>query len=384
MKTKSLLAATAASVAVASAQALAAPAYSIRPLGTPGADFDIYVRAVNDSGVVVGYTMEDDLFTTHAVMFDADGAEHYLQDFTDTRFSAAYDVSNSGQIVGWSQGSNGFRSAAIWAAGTPDSVAALPTLPTGNYSYATSIDEHGNVVGASRLKIPGNTQQTQHAAVWNLAAGTVADYGSFLPANKNQFALFNSISPNTGIIGGQSYYLLDNEHAAVAHLGQPTSIADVSDVFSEPSEVLAVNDAGTMVGYSLLLPAIFKGDGTVTYLDTLGFQEGRAEAVSADGTIVGGLFSIDPDTGEQTYGAFIYKDGVETNLLDLLGRDSGWTMLFDAADINDNGQIVGQGLYNGQVRAFIITPTASVPEADSIAVATAASGALLLRRRRRA
>jgi hypothetical protein len=63
----------------------------------------------------------------------------------------------------------------------------------------------------------------------------------------------------------------------------------------------------------------------------------------------------------------------------LISSGDGW-VLTNASDVNDRGQIVGQGLYQGQLRGFLLTP---VPEpAGALAIATAA-GALILWRRRK-
>ena len=50
--------------------------------------------------------------------------------------------------------------------------------------------------------------------------------------------------------------------------------------------------------------------------------------------------------------------------------DSGWQMVF-AHDINDAGQIVGQGLIDGEMHAFVLTPVrASCPRGASQASAS--------------
>jgi len=47
---------------------------------------------------------------------------------------------------------------------------------------------------------------------------------------------------------------------------------------------------------------------------------------------------------------------------------SGWSNL-NATGINDAGQIVGQGLINGQEQAFLMTPIAEqVPEPGALAI----------------
>jgi len=53
--------------------------------------------------------------------------------------------------------------------------------------------------------------------------------------------------------------------------------------------------------------------------------------------------------------AFVYSGGKMRDLNGLIPRDTDWT-LEHAAAINDQGQIVGQGLHHGQERAFLLTP----------------------------
>ena len=55
--------------------------------------------------------------------------------------------------------------------------------------------------------------------------------------------------------------------------------------------------------------------------------------------------------------AFIYKDQSMTDLNDLISPQSGWVLQYAKA-INDNGQIVGRGRYNGREAAFILSPEA--------------------------
>jgi probable HAF family extracellular repeat protein len=43
------------------------------------------------------------------------------------------------------------------------------------------------------------------------------------------------------------------------------------------------------------------------------------------------------------------------NLNQLLPAGSGWELL-EATDINDAGQIVGYGRFQGRIRAFLLTP----------------------------
>lgn len=78
--------------------------------------------------------------------------------------------------------------------------------------------------------------------------------------------------------------------------------------------------------------------------------------------------------------AFLWQDGNTTILQDKIPLDSGW-FLNIAMGINNNGQIVGIGQYNGLIRPFLLTP---VPEPSSLfAVCGGVAGFLALRRRRK-
>jgi probable HAF family extracellular repeat protein len=72
------------------------------------------------------------------------------------------------------------------------------------------------------------------------------------------------------------------------------------------------------------------------------------------------------------------------SFLDANTRDQGWS-LYSASDINDVGQIVGTAVNSitGEYQAFLLTPTAPVPEPETYAMMLAGLGLLGLTARRR-
>jgi len=54
--------------------------------------------------------------------------------------------------------------------------------------------------------------------------------------------------------------------------------------------------------------------------------------------------------------AVIWENGETSLLYDLLENPEGWKSLNIAEDINDRGEIVGYGIYNGKETAFLLTP----------------------------
>jgi hypothetical protein len=64
----------------------------------------------------------------------------------------------------------------------------------------------------------------------------------------------------------------------------------------------------------------------------------------------------------------MYSNGTVQSLLSLLPTNSGWSSL-NATGINDLGQNIGQGTYNGQQVGFLMTPMAqNVPEPSTVAI----------------
>jgi uncharacterized membrane protein len=60
--------------------------------------------------------------------------------------------------------------------------------------------------------------------------------------------------------------------------------------------------------------------------------------------------------GQKDNKAVLWKNGDLFILNDLIEEHSGWTTLSEANDINDLGQIVGTGWYQGLYKAFLLTP----------------------------
>lgn len=98
--------------------------------------------------------------------------------------------------------------------------------------------------------------------------------------------------------------------------------------------------------------------------------------VNANNWVVG---STRPE-GAATSNAYLWRNGEAVDLNSLIaGNSTGW-YLSGARDINDRGQIVGTGIFNGETRAYIATP---VPEADTWALMLAGLGMVGWRLRRR-
>jgi len=96
--------------------------------------------------------------------------------------------------------------------------------------------------------------------------------------------------------------------------------------------------------------------------DRLGFYS-SAFGINEKQQIVGSSYN-----GSRYTTAFFYDQNQGQNLNAFISPTSNW-FLTDAFDINEAGQIIGNGSFNGEERAFLLTPVSSseaVPEPSTI------------------
>ena len=288
---------------------------------------------------------------------------------------SGFAINSSGTVAGWAQSPSGGQEAFV---STPSGLLALSSGP--NESYAYGINDSGTVVGTT---YDANGQA--HATIWSASGTTVL--------GANSYAL--AINDTGEVVGG-------NGEAFAVVSGQVESLATVPGV--NWSAAYGINSGGTIVGDGQLANGSFRGivwnpDGTATLLGTFGGNSSQANGVNNSGEVVGfaslsdGYQHAFSETGgtmvdlgtlgggsSYAYGvndsgeivgyswladggqsAFLYDDGTMLDLNSLIPSNSGWDLL-EAYGINDSGQITGEGLYNGQLSAFLLTdPPAGGP-----------------------
>ncbi|WP_169978504.1 DUF3466 family protein [Tautonia rosea] len=279
----------------------------------PGADSNFSRGfAINDSGTVVGESSNN---TSRAFMF-RDGTLSDLGTLGGAS-AVAHGINAHHQVVGIS--STGTQSNAfLWEDGTMTNLGTLG----GNFSRAWAINDGGQVVGVSR--VTGNT--TSHAFLHD--GNSMIDLGS---------------------LGGADRF----------------------------SEALAINASGLIVGRSSLdiggnsvqRATLWDGVGSMIDLGTLTnpddgnpFRFSRANDINDLGVVVGTASRFEGFSGR----AFIWDatHGIR-DLNSLIAPGSGW-LLTSAEGINNRGQIVGFGTFEGQTRAFVLTV---IPEPSSVILA---------------
>jgi probable HAF family extracellular repeat protein len=314
--------------------------------------------------------------------------------------AVGYKINNSGTVAGWAQTASGDQHGFLAnGAGIQD----LSPL-FGSDTFANGINTSGVIVGTSYV----NGQA--HGTVWAGSGSTDLGAGSFaigindadviIGGNGHAFVLANGAYQDLGVlqVGGWSSASGINQSGTVvgdASVGSGfhgfiwtagTGMLPVGDLGGGTSHATGINNDGAVVGTATLASgyehAFLAIGAKITDLGTLGGGSSFAYSINESGAVVGYSWL----TSGQHPHAFVYSNGIMLDLNSLLASGSGWE-LTEAYGINDAGQIVGSGLFNGQVSAFRLDPTSAaiqgasaVPEAGTTMLVAIGLGLLIIAR----
>jgi probable HAF family extracellular repeat protein len=368
-------------IGVARGQAQTPSTYRFTALGTLGF-WSSEAAAVNDAGQVVGWSIGDLALGSRAVLWDG-------VSLTNLGPGSASDINNAGQIAGTSGGA-----ATLWQLGGP-------TLTLGQASSAGfGINDIGQVVGYT-----GAAQVQRRATLWS--GGSAVDLGSTgvpgLPPGVG-FPGFRQVSTeatainNAGQVVG-TFTDFDISPFPQAMSWQDGVSAPLPGLGGDRSLAIGVNDTGQAVGWGSLPSggshAILWEAGRPIDLGTLGGFDSIAQDINNVGMIVGYY------DGRDGRHAALWTGMGAIDLNTLLRPetvDAGW-VLAEAADINENGWIVGLAYnrfdnspfgtsYQGFLLSISDLPdqvlhVPTIPEPSTYALMLAGLGALAAIGRRR-
>lgn len=327
--------------------------YHLTDLGTLGGTTSS-ANAINATGQIVGESTLSNDTAAHAFLFSAG---HMTDLGTLGGNSAATAINATGDIVGnYISGYDGF----------------FGTLYTGfRYSNgnmnslglagANGINATGQIAGARWTgDLFGN--RSQHAVLYT-PPSTVRDLD---PQSGPNFSFATAINDRGQVVGNSNYQ-------GGAFLWTPTTPGGTTGAIKNlavggDATAYAINDQGQIAGATspggdafLWTPTTPNGaTGSYITLPTLGGTQTHARAINAASQVVGSS-NLPHDTEEH---AFLYKSGTTKDLNTLLDASGDSWTLTQATGINDMGQITGTGIITigtgnnttTQTRAFLLTP----------------------------
>ncbi len=254
------------------------------------------------------------------------------------------DVNENGQVVGYVQDADGNNRAFLWRDVNKNGQSDLGELISlgtlgGAESRAWAINDAGIVVGDS-----DDNNEVQHAFRWE---NSMVDIHPGIDGVESYATDINSAGVIVGLerVNETIYWRAYKWNGSATPLG----------TLGKENGAYAINDLSQISGY------ISYDNGPLTaflwlpqpaYGLPAGMNDLGVEAASEFGY---GLNDTGQVIGSGGGGGYLWQGGTQTYLSDLLPPNSGWT-LFGPTGINNKGQIVGQGLYQGQVHGYLLTP----------------------------
>jgi probable HAF family extracellular repeat protein len=256
---------------------------------------------------------------------------------------------------------------------------ALPPFPGGYSSYATSVNNLGQVVGWAENGVHDPTcdpsfQILQFRAVIWQPNGTMQELPPLPGDSTSAATAINDLGQVVGISGdcGIAVGSVSAKHAVLWQNGVPIDLGNIGgDAWNTPT---AINNHGTIIGFANTAPGTartfqaFRWTPT-TGMKSLGLLPGdlRSEAL--------GINEKDQIVGLSRGGPFLFRAFLWQNnkLSDMNSLTvSGSPFLLFAGDIDQQGHIVGEALdlNTGDTPGFIATP---VPPGAAVSAAAAAT-----------
>ena len=273
-----------------------------------------------------------------------------------TTLSFATGINDLGQVVGHSDGATGSQSF-LYSNGQMTAINdPVSGAPAGGINNSGQVVSEGQFINNSGQVVSGS-QPFPISISTTVNGVTTSVQTTFTPAGINDAGqiLGSIVNPSNPFL---------QENIGIYQNGKFLDISKALGLTSDTTTPLAINNVGSVL-FSDFHPktdtttyVIYKADGTSQTL-SLG---GPETAMNSAGQVVGSGQVSTNGTG------VLYSNGSYSNLASLLPSSSQtlWQFL-DPSAINNEGQIVGAGEIDGQVHAFLMTPT-TTPEPSTLAL----------------
>jgi probable HAF family extracellular repeat protein len=306
--------------------------YSIVRLRAFGSTFTDAAAGINNVGQVAGnYLLKGQ---SHAYLW-SNGV------FKDLGPGSAKGLNNHGAVVGVSSATN---RATLWRNGrTID----LGSLAPGDNSTALAINDNGLVAGLNTQISSGNTQAFQWTA--NSKMIRLPDFGGA----HNQATGVNSQGTVVGWSEDASNNLLHHcltwKNRILKEFFVPDTSQPTPTQLTLGNETI-VNTFGPTLTLALDVKIAVAG-ATIRILPP--FTNNIGTAISNKGTVVG--YDFDSQGNSRAFVCLGSGQVFDLNTLIPTSAQAHWILQF-AQGVNDNGQIVGLGKFNGVNSAFLLSP----------------------------
>jgi probable HAF family extracellular repeat protein len=223
-------------------------------------------------------------------------------------------------------------------------------------AWAALVNERGQIAGQSYTNSTANPSTgfpTLDPFLWENGKmrdlGTLGGVVGFVAAfnDSGQVVGGSSIASDPGACYNPPSFEFFNPDCHVFFWDQGTLIdLTTSTIGAVPASVLAINDAGGIVGGATFPDGFFDAfllrKGTATDLGNLGDSASIAFAINSHDQVVGGTFLLDGSHSK----AFLWQDGSTVDLNTLIPAGSSLHLAWAEA-INERGEIAGGGVPDG-------------------------------------
>lgn len=333
-----------------------------------------HATGINNAGQVVGYgALSSASSTPHTGFLYSDGATTITGPYAGYS-TQLYGINDLGVAVG---GAEDIAAAYTYSSGAMTAIPGVAPL-----SWPVSINDAGQIAIVTAQMINGGSNSS-----YLYSGGSFTDLGSLGGGNTNAAAI-----NNLGQITGGTYTSAGQQQAFLYSGGVMTGIGRLDG--ARVTIPTAMNDAGTIVGYS------FDANQDSGYQYASIYSNGQWSKLlpASSDALAYGINNRGDVVGVDRGRGFLYSNGSYVDLMNIPQvQAAGWHTM-TATDINDRGQIVGYGSYRQNddffTHAFLLSPSAlggggaggvgSVPEPESTGLMVVGLGLLawLTRRRR--